>query len=198
MKKSSLINQCVLVAAGTLLLQSVPAFAAERLPPPPGGMAGHSRNFDWVQHTQRTLDELKVMLTLAPEQMTAWDTWSRGVIKDAHQQLEQKKSGHEEKGGRAKPTADGTTPERMAGEIERLRAESNWMQEHLVQLEAAQVRTKAFYNTLGTNQKTIFDLFWHEVYHRVSGHSNGWGMQEHKGSDPGSMMGGHEGSASGN
>jgi LTXXQ motif family protein len=196
MKKFSLIDQCALVAASMLLLQSVPVFAAERLPPPPGGMAGHSRNFDWVQHTQRTLVELKGKLNLAPEQMTVWDSWSRGVIKDAHQQLEQTKSGHEEKGGGAKPTADGTTPDRMAREIELLRAETNWMQEHLVQLEAAQVRTRDFYNTLGTNQKTIFDLFWHEVHHRVSGHDNSWGMHGNEGPD--SMMGEHKGPASGN
>lgn len=196
MKKTNLIGQCVLVAASTLLLQSAPVLAEEGVPSQIGGMAGRSRNFDWVQHTQHTLDELKGKLNLAPEQMTAWDTWSRGVIKDAQQQLEKKKSGHEEKGGRAKPT-DGTTPERMARGIERLRAETNWMQEHLVQLEAAQVRTKAFYNALSTNQKTIFDLFWREIYHRASGHDDGWGMHEHEGSGPGSMMGEHEGRASG-
>jgi hypothetical protein len=194
MKKSSLIGQCVLVAAGAFLLQSVPVFADEGLPPPPGGMAEHGRNFNWAQHTQRSLDELKGKLNLAPEQMAAWDTWSRGVIKDARQQLEQKKSEHEEKAGKAKP-ADDTTPERMARGIEHLRAETNWMQEHLVQLEAAQVRTKAFYNTLNTNQKTIFDLFWHELYHRVSGHDDGYGMHEHEGSGP--MMGRHESPACG-
>ncbi|MDR3454637.1 MAG: Spy/CpxP family protein refolding chaperone [Rhodoferax sp.] len=182
MKKSSLIGRCVLIAASTLLLQSAPVFAEEGAPPPPAGIAGSSRNFDWVQHTQRTLEELKGKLHLAPEQMPAWDTWSRGVMKDAHQQLEQRQSGFEEKGGRAKPAADPTTPERMARGIERLRAETKWMQEHLVQLEAAQVRTEAFYNTLSTDQKTIFDLFWHEFYHRVSGPDGGWSMREHKGS----------------
>ena len=185
MKKSYLIGQCILVAAGAFLLQSVPVFAHGGVPPPPGGMAEHSRNFDWIQHTQRTMDELKSKLNLAPEQMTAWDTWSRGVIKDDQQQLEQKKSRHEEKSGRAKPTAADTTPERMARWIERLRAETNWMQEHLLQLEAALVRTKAFYNTLDTNQKTIFDLFWHDLYHRVSGYDDDWGMHEYEDSRPG-------------
>lgn len=50
-----------------------------------------------------------------------------------------------------------------------LRAETTWMQAHLVQLEAAQVHTKTFYDVWDSNQKTIFDLFWHVMYRRVSG-----------------------------
>jgi hypothetical protein len=184
MKKPYLIGQCILVAVGAFLLQSVSVFAEGSGSPPPGGMAEHSRNFDWIQHTQRTMDELKGKLNLAPEQMAAWNTWSRGVIKDAQQQLEQKKSGHEKKNDRTKPMITDTTPERMARGIERLRAETIWMQEHLVQLDAALVRTNAFYNKLDTNQKTIFDLFWHELYHRVSGHDD-----DYEGSHPNSMMG---------
>ena len=83
--------------------------------------------------------------------------------------------------------ADGTTPERMARGIARLRAETATMQDHLTQLEAAQVRTKALYDTLSTNQKTIFDLFWHGVYHRVFRQDEG-GMHEHEGCP--SMLGG--------
>jgi hypothetical protein len=148
-------------------------------------MAGPSGNFNWMQHTQRTLDELKAKLNLAPGQMPAWDMWSSGVITDARQQLEQRKPRHEAK---AKAATGGTTPEQMASGIERLRAETSSMQEHLVQLEAAQVRTQAFYNGLDTNQKTIFDLFWHEVYHTVSGHHDGPGMQGHEGSGPGNRQ----------
>jgi hypothetical protein len=137
------------------------------------------------------VDELKGKLNLGPEQTAAWDTWSAGVTKDAQRQFEQKKSWLEEKGVRGKPTTDGTTPERMARGIERLRAEAKWMQEQLVQLEAAQVRTKTFYNTLATNQRTIFDLFWHEVHHRVSGHDDDWGMSD------GPVPGEYEGPVSG-
>jgi hypothetical protein len=95
------------------------------------------------------------------------------VLKDGKQQLEQKKSEHDEKTPGAKAPSGNTTPERMARGIERLRAETLWMQEHLSRLEAAQIRTAAFYGALDTNQKTIFDLFWHELYHRVSGHDVG-------------------------
>ena len=197
MKKSCLIGQCVLVAAGALLLQSAPVFADEGVPPPPGRVAEHSRNFDWIQHTQHTLDELKGKLNLAPEQIAAWDTWSQGVIKNARQQIEQEKSRHVENAGKPKPAADGTTPERMERGIEHLRAEAKWMQEHLVQLEAALARTKTFYITLGTNQRTIFDLFWHKVYHRASGYDDGRDMHQHEVRGPGPMVGERESPTSG-
>jgi hypothetical protein len=180
MKKSSLICKSILAIAGALLLQSNPVFADVGMPPPPGAMMEHGHQFDWIAHTQHTLDELKGKLNLAPEQMTAWDAWSHGVIKDSQQQLDQKKVKSDEKRGSSKNSIDETTPEQMARGIERLRAETNWMQEHLIQLEAAQVRTLAFYNILGTNQKTIFDLFWHEMYHRISGHDDGGDMREHE------------------
>jgi len=186
--KSRIFRQLVLVAAGALLLPTGAAFAAEESPMKSGGMAEQYQHFDWIEHTQHTLDELKVKLNLAPEQMAAWNAWSGGVLKDARQQLEQKKSVHEKSGKQAKPMADETTPEQMAEGIARLRDETNWMQEHLTQLEGAQVRTAAFYNTLGANQKTIFDLFWHEMHHRVSGHDGGWGMRGNDGGRACPMM----------
>jgi hypothetical protein len=180
--KSTLIRQCILVAAGALLLQSAPVLADKA--PPPVGAPGNSRNFDWVQHTQRTIDELKGKLNLAPGQMAAWGTWSGGVMNDARQQIERMKAWHE-KVGEEKPSFDVTTPERMARGIERLRAETSEMQEHLVRLEAAQVRTKVFYDKLDTNQKTIFDLYWHKVHHRDVGYGHGM----HEGFGPSPMRG---------
>lgn len=178
MNVSRLIGQCILFAASSMLLQPFSVLADEGRLPPSGGMAGHSRDSGWIQHTQSTLVELKGKLNLGPEQTTAWDTWSAGVTKDAQRQLEQQKFWLEEKGVRVRPTTEGTTPERMARGIERLRAETKWMQEQLVQLEAALVRTKTFYKTLATDQRTIFDLFWYQIHHRVSGHDDGWGMSD--------------------
>ena len=86
MKKSNIIGLFVLVAS-TLLQQPLAALAQERLPPLPGWAPKHSRNFDWVGHTQHILNELRTKLNLAPGQMAAWDAWSGGVIKDAHQTL---------------------------------------------------------------------------------------------------------------
>jgi len=177
MQKAGLIRYGALFAAA-FALYCTAAVAGQAAPATPQRMPAHSRGFDWIQHTQRTLEELKGKLNLAPGQMAAWDTWSAGVMKDAHQQLEQKKTWLEESGESEKSPADGTTPDRMARGIERLRAETEWMQEHLKQLEAAQVRTKTFYDALDTNQKTIFDLFWHEVDHRAGGFHGGVGMRE--------------------
>jgi len=196
MNKSRLISRSALFAVGVFAMQAVPVLADETVPPAYAGMPERGGGFDWVEHTQYTLEELKAKLNLAPTQAAAWDAWSAGVMKDAHQQLEQKKDWMEEN-PRAGPPAGDTTPERMARGIERLRAQTKWMQEHLVELEAAQARTKTFYNALDTNQKTIFDLFWHEMHHRVAGHDDGWGMQERGGYGPGPMMDGREGPAGG-
>jgi hypothetical protein len=196
MKKSHFIGPFILIAAAAFLLRSIFVFA-EGGAPPPGEMLGQSRNFDWVQHTQRTMDELKVKLNLTSGQMAAWDNWSRGVIKDARQQVEQNKTRHKEKSVKAKPAVADTTPERMSRGIERLRARTIWMQAHLVELDAALVRTKTFYNALDTNQKTIFDLFWHEIYHRVSGHDDDWSMHENEGSYPDAVMGEFDNAANG-
>ena len=152
------------------LSPAISASADEEMPPMPGVAMEHGRNFDWMTHTQRTLDELKGKLNLAPAQLAGWNTWSRGVLDDSKQQLGQKKNEHDQKQVESKASANETTPEKMARGIEHLKSETAWMQEHMVQLEAARVRTSAFYGALDTNQKTIFDLFWHELYHRISGH----------------------------
>lgn len=155
--------------------------------------SGHG--FDWIQHTRHTLTELKRKLNLAPEQLPAWETWSGGVVKDAHQQLESRKDLREKKDSGTKTQEDATTPEQMALGIQRLHAQIEWMQQHVVQLEAAQARTKAFYDTLDANQKTIFDLFWHEMYHRAAGHEDGGSGDEHAGFGSGRMMRDHHGPA---
>ncbi|WP_318654558.1 Spy/CpxP family protein refolding chaperone [Pseudomonas sp. MWU13-2100] len=131
--------------------------------------------FDWIKHTQLTLDDLKGKLNLKPEQLPAWETWSSGVLADAKEQLH-KGNGQSDKGS-APPKAlvDQTTPERMARGIERLRAQNQWMQAHLVRLDAAQVRTQTFYDSLAAEQKTIFDLFWTAMHHRACA-ADGWQM----------------------
>lgn len=178
MKKSGLIGQCIWIAATVLLLPSANIAVASPQMSPSGDMVRHHSDFDWVKHTQQTLDDLKGKLNLTPEQMPAWDTWSTGVITDANQQLEKDKNGRDEMASTKKALIDETTPERMAKGIELLRAQTNWMQAHLVSLDAAQARTKTFYDALGTEQKTIFDLFWTVMHHRISGH-DGWEMHMH-------------------
>jgi hypothetical protein len=176
LNKSKLFFSCVLVSASALLLQSTSVFAVDGVPMKHRMMNVSEQDFDWIKHTEHTLGELKAKLNLTSEQMPAWDTWSRGVLQDAHQQLDQKKLEQTEKQVNVKNAMDETTPEKMENGIARLREETNWMQAHLVQLEAALARTKTFYAGLNTNQKTIFDLFWHEMHHRMSGHDQGMKM----------------------
>lgn len=177
MNKASMIGQCMLIAASVLLLPSTRVFANPPMSPQ-GGMSHHFQEFDWVKHTQQTLDDLKGKLNLKPEQMPAWEAWSTGVITDANQQLEKDKTRRDEMASSKQALMDETTPQRMAKGIERLRAQTTWMQEHLVRLDAAQVRTKTFYDALETEQKTIFDLFWTVMHHRNAGH-DGWQMPMH-------------------
>ncbi|MGA8137375.1 MAG: Spy/CpxP family protein refolding chaperone [Pseudomonas gingeri] len=174
MKKSGLIAQCLLVAASAFLLPSTQVMANPQMPAS-GGMFKLHSEFDWIKHTQLTLDDLKGKLNLKAEQLPAWETWSSGVLADAKEQLKKDNGEGEKDAAAPKALVDQTTPERMARGIERLRAQTQWMQAHLVRLDAAQVRTQAFYDTLAAEQKTIFDLFWTVMHHRAST-ADGWQM----------------------
>ena len=176
MNRHRLIGRCLLVAASVLLLPASGAFAGTMMSTP-GGMFHHAADFDWIKHTQQTLDNLKGKLNLKPEQMPAWETWSSGVLADAHQQ-EKSNAADTESAPAEKVLKDETTPERMAKGIERLRTQTNWMQAQLVRLDAAQARTQTFYDALDTQQKTIFDLFWTVMHHRFAG-QEGWQMPMH-------------------
>jgi hypothetical protein len=173
-----LIATAALLAAGTAALSPAPVQAQAA---GDGAWAahherGHPADLDWIQHTQATLDELKHKLSLDPAQGAAWDAWSAGVMTDAHHQLERKESGAPPERARPHAGITETTPDQMARGIERLRAQATWMQAHLGELEAAQLRTRTFYDTLDGKQQTIFDLYWHEMHHRMSGHDGNWGM----------------------
>ena len=174
MKKSGLIGQCLLIAASAFLLPSI-SFAADPQMPAPSGMTRQPLDFDWVKHTQQTLDDLQAKLNLKPEQKPAWETWATGVITDANEPVKKKSdtqeksnTNDEDKNSSETELADQTTPQRMAKGIARLRAHTDWMQAHLVRLDAAQVRTKTFYDSLEPEQKTIFDLFWTVMHHTNS------------------------------
>ncbi|SBW81021.1 hypothetical protein PVE_R1G3139 [Pseudomonas veronii 1YdBTEX2] len=174
MNKPRLLGQCLLIAASVLLLPSTGAFANPAMPGlGQGGMFRHASNFDWVKHTQQTLEELKGKLSLKPEQMPAWETWAAGVIADANQQVEKGNAAATDKASARQALKDETTPQRMAKGIERLRTQTSWMQAQLVRLDAAQARTQTFYDALDAQQKTIFDLFWTVMHHRIAD-QDGW------------------------
>ncbi|MBJ2177895.1 hypothetical protein JC795_06755 [Pseudomonas veronii] len=183
MNKPRLLGQCLLIAASVLLLPSTGAFANPAMPglglgPGQGGMFRHASNFDWVKHTQQTLEELKGKLSLKPEQMPARETWAAGVIADANQQVEKGNAAATDKASARQALKDETTPQRMAKGIERLRTQTSWMQAQLVRLDAAQARTQTFYDALDAQQKTIFDLFWTVMHHRIAD-QDGWRMPMH-------------------
>jgi hypothetical protein len=184
---TSVAHWLATLLAGCFILPAAngdPLTPAQRSGPP-----GYAHRFDWIGHTQSTLAELKVKLNLAPSQASAWDAWSTGVLKDAHEQLEARKIWMEEGAPGSKAPWAATTPERMAQGIERLRAQNEWMQAHIAQLEAALARTQTFYAVLDTNQKTIFDMFWHEVLHRVAGIPDGPDAMEGTGGSSGERFG---------
>lgn len=151
--------------------------------------SGPEQDFDWMAHTQATLATLRGLLHLDADQAGAWDRWSEGVLKDAHRELEHKTAPmmSPTKGNTA---FDESTPQQMARGIAHLRKHLAWMQTHLVELEAAQTRTQAFYEALDIKQKTVFDLYWHEVHHRVSGDDGDGDMQgsRHGGDGMGASM----------
>ncbi len=184
------IKRMFLVAGSLLLLQSGVLLAADKADPAPTPPAHEAWTgmapLNWVQHTQRMLDELKTKLNLSGSQKAAWDTWSGAVLNNARAQSEKIKlwrEAHLKQGFVGDPAhANMTTPERMAHGLEHMRTEIKRMQDHVALLEAAQASTKTFYDALDPNQKTIFDLYWQQSYQE-----DGWGrhgMMGHEGYGP--------------
>ena len=162
----------MVIAFNTAMFITASVFADDEVAVPVQA-ASYEQGMDWVQHTRLTLDRLKSKLVLSATQNGAWDSWSRGVLADARMQTEQKNSMREERETKGRSMEDETTPERMARGIARLREENSWMQKHLTQLEAAHARTTTFYNSLSANQKTIFDMFWREMHHKMKADEDG-------------------------
>jgi GAF domain-containing protein len=181
-------------SAAAVLASCLCTVAVQAQPMPDADMPNQGQGFDWMHHTQYSLAELKEKLNLKSGQLPDWEAWSLGVLKDAQLQLESTKDMREQRRsgeGQGHPV-EASTPEQMSRGIARLHAEIDWQQRHLMQLEAAQARTSTFYETLDTNQKTIFDLFWHEMYHRSAGHDDGRAEDAHAGEGLGLMDRSHD------
>jgi hypothetical protein len=132
---------------------------------------------DWQKRTQERLDQLKTRLVLTPDQQSAWDAWSSGVMNDVHNQTEKIRAYRDE---RPNPTASNlSTPDKMAWRAQRLKEHIARMQDHLARVEAAEQRTRTFYGQLDSKQKSIFDLFWERDFR-----SHGWGHHGGKGCEP--------------
>ena len=165
-------NTCLaglrLTVALALCLSSASAVLAQ---PATSGVAANA-SVDWLSHTRSTLEDLRGKLNLGANQKAAWDAWSAGVIKDAQEQLNPRRSKTDIPSAPPIATLNDTTPQRMARSLRDMRADLVWLGQQVTQLEAAQARTQTFYDGLDRNQKTIFDLFWHELHHRRSGHDD--------------------------
>ncbi|MDE1942668.1 MAG: Spy/CpxP family protein refolding chaperone [Betaproteobacteria bacterium] len=158
--KSVFKHPLIWIAGSALLFSGAPAQAGptqDQAPP-----SSFAQTADWAGHTQELLTDLKSRLALTASQATAWDAWSEGALKDARAQGEQMRALLQSRAGSWNP--DLTTPERMSRKADRLRAQISMMQAHLSRVEAAQKRTRAFYNLLDLKQRTIFDLFWRQDY----------------------------------
>jgi hypothetical protein len=153
------LTLCLSPASAVLAQPAAPAVAA-------------SPSVDWLVHTRRTLEDLRGKLNLGGSQKAAWDAWSAGVIRDAQEQVNPRRPNPDVPSAPPSATLNDTTPQRMARSLRDMRADLVWLQQQVVQLEAAQARTQTFYDGLDRNQKTIFDLFWHELHHRLSGHDD--------------------------
>jgi|GEM_PF-349879 len=154
----------LLLALGTALLMSfAPAQAqngpgADAAPTFGPGPAAQPHRRDALQHAQFRLNELQRKLSLSPDQKSAWDTWSSAELQALKQGIEQRQAWQAAHAPQGQPPAELSTPQRMAQAIAHLRDHKYLLDQHLQQLEARQVRTQAFYDTLDAKQKTIFDL----------------------------------------
>ncbi|HEY8024461.1 MAG TPA: hypothetical protein VIF60_07845 [Burkholderiaceae bacterium] len=178
--KAMLIGTGVLMVAGALLLRTVPVMANEGLPVSVEMVARHDRQIDQAIHTQRTLNEMKNRLGLAPSQIAVWVAWSQGVLADGRWQVEYRNNASAQRTIDEGVLANETTPQKMARGVERLKFESAQMQEHLAQLEAAHARTGALYEILDADQRTTFDLFWYAQNHGAPDGEQGGGMPGHR------------------
>lgn len=164
----------LLMALGTALLMNLAPAQAQNAPAPglpPAMQGGHHR--DELQHAQFHLNELQRKLSLSPEQKSAWDTWSAAELQALKQGMEQHQAWQAAHAPQGQPPAELSAPQRMAQAIAQLRDHKYLLDQHLQQLEARQVRTQAFYDTLDAKQKTIFDLLAQPGPHGPGPHGMG-------------------------
>lgn len=122
-----------------------------------------------LSHARLMLHLLQEKLNLAPEQVAAWNTWSAGMIEDYQRHREPTKSEYDEPMKISGPHSKITTPAHITHDINRLRAQVASMGDQLSKLEASEIRTTAFYDTLDANQRNTFDAFWNEAFDIHSG-----------------------------
>ena len=112
----------------------------------------HEHWKDPVAATQERLADLKQKLNLKPGQQAAWETFSNAMTARAKTHMETMQSKKQMGGMHDRDDDNMSTPERM----EKMAAMMRVNADNFSKMAAD---TKAFYNVLGAEQKTIFDLF---------------------------------------
>lgn len=117
--------------------------------------APHHAMHDPVDMTQERMDKLNAKLKLNPSQQDAWKTFSAAMVGHAQaraQEMEKWAPGAREK------LEDLATPDKMAQMAARMRSGAD-------QMSKLAGDTKIFYDQLGSEQKTIFDLYAKNAWH---------------------------------
>ena len=109
----------------------------------------HQGRHDPVQRAEKHLNGLEKKLNLKAEQQSAWNTYSAAVMERAEDRAARMKEFHGKR-GEMKELDTASKLEKMAA----------WMRERADRLDAMARDTRAFQQTLTTEQQTIFDMYW--------------------------------------
>lgn len=143
--KNSLVTACLV--SGLMFVGA--AYAASPGTQPPLNGANASQQQDPVPATQKRLAELKQKLNLKPAQQAAWVTFSSDLAAQATMRAQSKEK---MKAALGPDYQNLPTPEKMEKMVIIMRSNADFLS------KTASI-TKAFYDGLSTEQKTIFDLF---------------------------------------
>ncbi|QRX82097.1 Spy/CpxP family protein refolding chaperone [Glaciimonas sp. PAMC28666] len=144
--KNSLVTACLMSG---LMFVGAASYAASPGTQPPLNAANASQQQDPVPATQKRLAELKQKLNLKPAQQAAWVTFSSDLAAQATMRAQSKEK---MKGALGPDYQNLPTPEKMEKMVIIMRSNADFLS------KTASI-TKAFYDGLSTEQKTIFDLF---------------------------------------
>jgi len=155
------------IAAAALLAACGIAAQAQTPPPPPpgaphmqqGGQEMHQRMQERMQqHMQRRMERFKRILQIAPNQESAWNTWT-AAMRPNPAAMEQRHRMHEE-------FARMSTPERL-DRMRQMRAQRG------AEMDRRADATKAFYAQLTAPQQKAFDEISLKFMHGKHGRGHG-------------------------
>lgn len=159
--KHSVSSTCLAVAG--ILIAGLGNLNAADAPQPAmmrGGNTPHHAMQDPVAAAQTRLDKLGSKLNLKSSQQDAWKTFSATMVKHAQEHAQEMEKWAP--GERAKHE-DLATPDKMDAMAARMRKGAD-------RLSKLAGDTKIFYDQLSPEQKTIFDLYAKNAWHKRMPH----------------------------